>query len=222
MHAAFWGDSGYVESLSASSGVVAPRAAAWPVSQALAASIAMASITRSSAVYQADIAAGVTQLDAYWSPGSLGSPGGYASVALPAVGHGGDQYYDDNEWIGLDLLAAYRRWPDPTLLTRARSIFNLVASGWPSDSPVCSGAAYCDPRSAGSPPFLGLSSSLTWRFAAGWGRAGSIEAPWRAAPIAGGGETAVGAQGCSRPAARRGGFPARRGCRRSPRCSPTE
>lgn len=142
MLASFRQATGFSDEIAAARAGLSPAAHAWPVSQALAASIAMASIPHSSPSFRADVPAGLAALDAYWSPEVAGAPGGYASSALPPFGPGGEQFYDDNEWIGLDLLAAYRLHADPSLLRRARSIFVLVASGWATATAPCAGGIY--------------------------------------------------------------------------------
>lgn len=119
----------------------AAAAHAWPVSQAIAASIAMASIPRAGARYGPDVTSALAQLDGYWSAGAAaGTPGGYASSASRAGAAA--QYYDDNEWIALDLVEAYRLHPDPRLLLRAREIFQLVVSGWAFGVEPCPGGVY--------------------------------------------------------------------------------
>lgn len=65
----------------------------------------------------------------YWD--ERASPGGGASYPLPDGG--GDKYYDDNNWIGLNLLELYRATGDRAALAEASRAFNFVISGWDAD-----------------------------------------------------------------------------------------
>ncbi len=117
-------------------GGAAPGAFAWPASQAVAATLALAEIPSVGRDYRADVVAALRGLDRYWRTSALG---GYASSAGEAAA---PEFYDDNEWIGLDLVRGYSASGDPALLARARSIFELVASGWGADAATCPGGVY--------------------------------------------------------------------------------
>jgi hypothetical protein len=71
-------------------------------------------------------------LESYWRP-SLLRPAGYASAVQPPLGPGGDLYYDDNAWVGLELLRAADLVDHPTSVTRAARLFDLAVSGWDRD-----------------------------------------------------------------------------------------
>ena len=77
----------------------AETARAWPYSQALAATLAMTSVPKRGQLYVRDAERRVSGLGGY-----LLTDGSFAS----ALGPQGDVYYDDNEWIALELL----RWYD--------------------------------------------------------------------------------------------------------------
>jgi hypothetical protein len=119
-------------------GVTTAGAYAWPASQAVAASLAMAQLSGRGPAYRADLRSGIVALERYWQPGSLG---GYSSQALGGADTGAE-FYDDNEWIALDLLGAYRVTGDRDALARARELFELVASGWGADASSCPGGVY--------------------------------------------------------------------------------
>ena len=70
-------------------------------------------------------------LQLYWNDTT--TPPGYDSYVRPPLGGGGDKFYDDNEWIGLELVQWYRMTGDPAALARARQIFELVVFGWDTD-----------------------------------------------------------------------------------------
>ena len=103
---------------------------AWPFSQALAATIAVAP--------KADVRRRLSELERYWNPRS--APPGYDSAVQPP---GGVQFYDDNEWIGLGLVDAYRLLGRRSELARARRLFELVVSGWDrEDAHACPGGVF--------------------------------------------------------------------------------
>jgi glycosyl hydrolase family 76 len=106
---------------------------AWSTSQALAADIAVAKAA-SSRVALARVHRDLDGLSYYWD--ESGSPPGYDSSVAAPLGNGGTRYYDDNAWIGLDLIRAYRLTREPALLKRAEEVFTFTKSGWdtnPSD-----------------------------------------------------------------------------------------
>jgi hypothetical protein len=103
---------------------------AWPFSQALAATLAVAPTS--------DVRRRLGELERYWNPSS--APAGYDSVVRPP---GGAQFYDDNEWIGLSLIDAYRLLGRPRDLLRARRLFGLVVHGWDrEDAHACPGGVF--------------------------------------------------------------------------------
>jgi hypothetical protein len=69
----------------------------------------------------------------YWESTSTTGLPGYASGALPPYGGGGDLFYDDNAWVGLEKIQLYLMTRDPAALQRAEQIFALLQSGWDSD-----------------------------------------------------------------------------------------
>ncbi|MGI8869743.1 MAG: glycoside hydrolase family 76 protein [Mycobacteriales bacterium] len=118
-----------------------PYSYVWPFSQATAATLDMLGLDSRYAGDVRDRAAG---LASYYnptptshnppSPPAPPSPPGYASYVMPPLGGGGDVFYDDNEWLGLDGLQEYRMTGDTAALERAKLIFALVRYGWDSDT----------------------------------------------------------------------------------------
>jgi hypothetical protein len=98
----------------------------WPFTQTLAASTAVAGIPALGAPYAAAVREHLQGLRWYWNRRS--KPPGYVSGVL-AEG-GGWKYYDDNEWIGLQLIRSYRMLGDRSLLAQAARLFALVVHGW--------------------------------------------------------------------------------------------
>ena len=103
----------------------------WPFSQAMAATIDLSGIRSVGAGYGADVQDRLAGLQLYWNDTT--TPPGYDSYVRPPLGGGGDKFYDDNEWIGLELVQRYRMTGDQAALARARQIFDLVDFGWDSD-----------------------------------------------------------------------------------------
>jgi hypothetical protein len=114
------------------------RANVWPYSQALAAAGTLAALDDR---YRADLQARLGDLRRYWNPAR--DVEAYDSSLRPPFGRGGWQFYDDNEWIGLELVRAYRALGDSRLLEQARRLFRFVLSGWDTDpSHACAGGVF--------------------------------------------------------------------------------
>jgi hypothetical protein len=109
-----------------------PYSYVWPFSQAMAATIDLAGMRSGGSPYRAAVGDRLTGLEAYWNDGT--TPPGYDSYIRPPLGGGGDKFYDDNEWIGLELVQWHRMTGDAEALSRARQIFDLVVFGWDSDT----------------------------------------------------------------------------------------
>ncbi len=62
-----------------------------------------------------------------------GTASGYDSAVRPPLGGGGDRFYDDNAWIGLDLIRQHRVTGAPAALARAVDVFAFLVSGWDAD-----------------------------------------------------------------------------------------
>jgi hypothetical protein len=54
----------------------------------------------------------------------------------PPVGPGGDSYYDDNEWVGIELVRLYELDHDTAALQQAELIMQFVMSGWETTGPA--------------------------------------------------------------------------------------
>jgi hypothetical protein len=108
-----------------------PYSYVWPYTQTLAATVAMGSLPRTGGRYTEDVRDRVEGLDAYWNPAK--QPPGYEGSVRPPRGRGGDISYDDNAWIGLELVRRYRRTRAAFMLGRAQELFALIVSGWDAD-----------------------------------------------------------------------------------------
>ncbi|MGA2166124.1 MAG: glycoside hydrolase family 76 protein [Solirubrobacteraceae bacterium] len=114
----------------------------WPFSQALAASVSVAHITGEQPKLETSLRALGTSLQVYASssvaPGETTASGAstaitvhsYDDVTAPPIGPGGASYYDDNEWVGIELARMYELNHDPTALSGAQQIMQFVMAGW--------------------------------------------------------------------------------------------
>lgn len=109
-----------------------PYSHVWPFSQAMAATVAMASLPRIGPSYAGDVADRIAGAQSYWDASK--QPPGYDGNVAPPLGKGGVIGYDDNEWIGLELVRRYRRDRNPALLQRAQDTFALAVFGWDQDA----------------------------------------------------------------------------------------
>lgn len=100
----------------------------WEFGQALSATIDMSTLPKVGGQYVGAVQSRLNGLRAYWD--SQSTPPGYDSYVLSPYGNGGDKFYDDNDWIGLDLMHLYELNKNPALLKRAEQIFALEEHGW--------------------------------------------------------------------------------------------
>ena len=108
-----------------------PDAAAWPVSQAVAATIAVARIPGAAT----DAGSAATRGFGELSTLRVGSVY-HASTGAPV-------YYDDNEWIAQDLLDWNEVHPTAAAVSAASEIFSAVVRAWDGDaSTPCAGGVY--------------------------------------------------------------------------------
>jgi predicted alpha-1,6-mannanase (GH76 family) len=101
----------------------AQDARAWPWSQALAATLAMARLAQTEGSASRAARGQLAELRRRLLSGSVFS-------ASP----GGDVYWDDNEWIAFDLLDSDAQHDDPTARAEASTIFAAVTRAWDSDA----------------------------------------------------------------------------------------
>jgi hypothetical protein len=98
----------------------------WPYSGLVSAYNALAAHPRFGERYAAGLAEVLAGMEAYYD----------ASAPLPAYDSyiladgGATKYYDDNEWLGIEFVRAYRTLKDPRYLVKARAMFAYSVSGW--------------------------------------------------------------------------------------------
>ena len=103
----------------------------WPFSQAHVASLDLTGMPgRNGRRYVGALKRNdAAQLDYWHDAGTTGLPG-FASGVEPPYGSGGDFFYDDNEWVGLQDVQHFFQYRDRRSLAQAERIFALVRSGW--------------------------------------------------------------------------------------------
>lgn len=113
----------------------------WPFSQALAATVSMANVPHSGVSFSHELRAQLIGLNSYLDTDNAGAPEGVYTSSLaafdgtvaPPAGPGGAKYYDDNDWIGIELARLYKLTPSPVVLGSAEAIMAFEMAGWQSD-----------------------------------------------------------------------------------------
>ena len=124
----------------------------WPFSQALAATITLDGIPSLKATYRSEVGARLTgflQLD--WDSDNSEEPEGafdehaprLRRPVAPPTGPGGTKYYDDNEWVGIELMRVYKQTREPGSWQPAEEIMAFEMQGWeePRASPAPAASA---------------------------------------------------------------------------------
>lgn len=108
-----------------------PYSYEWPLSQVHVAALDISAVDPGS---KRKLAAVDGAQERYWNPaGSTTGIAGYDSYVIAPYGAGGDLFYDDNEWVGLEKVQDFLQHHDRAALLRAEQIFTLVRSGWDTD-----------------------------------------------------------------------------------------
>ena len=124
-----------------------PYSCLWPFTNATAGTVFLYGVP-SSQQFLADVNARLTGLGHYAdaaevSPTGSPQPSAYESAVAPPLGPGSATYYDDNAWVGLDLVHAYLLTSNPSDLTLAQDEFNFDVAGWDtSATDTCPGGVF--------------------------------------------------------------------------------
>lgn len=113
----------------------------WPFSQALAATFSMANVPGLPVSLGPEVHARLIGLRTYLDQNNSGAPEGNFTSTLPAfdgtvappVGPGGAKYYDDNDWIGIELARNYKLTHNAGALGYAEGIMAFEIAGWSAD-----------------------------------------------------------------------------------------
>ena len=110
----------------------------WPFTNATAGTVYLYGAPNG-ARYSWSVAARLTGLGHYADPSEVSptgaaQPPAYQSAVAPPLGPGGATYYDDNAWVGLDLIHTYLMTSNRNYLTVAQSELNFIISGWDTNT----------------------------------------------------------------------------------------
>lgn len=97
----------------------------WPFSAVLSAANARARL-KDDEPSKVALRRTIEAADAYFDTDA--DPPGYDSYVV--ADGGGDKYYDDNQWLGIDFVYAFRTLGDDAYLERSRVIWDFSISGW--------------------------------------------------------------------------------------------
>jgi hypothetical protein len=121
----------------------------WPFSQALAATVTMANVEGIAkipglkSILAGELNARLIGLKSYLDLSNSGAPEGtftstlsaFDGTVAPPAGPGGVKYYDDNEWVGIELARMYKLNHNAALLGSAEAIMAFVMAGWETAGP---------------------------------------------------------------------------------------
>jgi hypothetical protein len=110
----------------------------WPFSQSLAATVSVANIPRSGISFSHELQARLVGLNSYLDTNNSGAAEGtytstlaaFDGTVAPPAGPGGTKYYDDNDWVGLELVRLYQLTHQAALLGSAEGIMAFEMAGW--------------------------------------------------------------------------------------------
>jgi Glycosyl hydrolase family 76 len=110
----------------------------WPFSQALAATVSAAYVPALRASMTKEMRARLVGLRSYLDTNNSGAPEGtytstlaaFDGTVAPPAGPGGAKYYDDNSWLGIELVRMYRLTHESGVLGTAEAIMAFQMAGW--------------------------------------------------------------------------------------------
>ena len=110
----------------------------WPFSQALAATVSVASIPNLGVSLGRELQSRLTGLNSYLDTNNSGAEedvytstlAAFDGTVAPPAGPGGTKYYDDNDWVGIELVRIYRLIHQSALLGSAEGIMAFEMAAW--------------------------------------------------------------------------------------------
>jgi hypothetical protein len=120
----------------------------WPFSQAFAATVSMSNVPGLPVSFAPELHARLIGVRNYLDVNNSGAPEGtytstlaaFDGTAAPPTGPGGAKYYDDNDWIGIEMARVYKKTHDTGALGYAEGIMAFEMAGFSTDqSLACPG-----------------------------------------------------------------------------------
>jgi hypothetical protein len=113
----------------------------WPFSQAFAATVSMANVPKLPIAFAPELHARLIGLRNYLDTNNSAAPEGtftstlaaFDGTVAPPTGPGGAKYYDDNDWIGIELARIYKQTRNPGALGYAEGIMAFEMAGFSTD-----------------------------------------------------------------------------------------
>jgi Glycosyl hydrolase family 76 len=113
----------------------------WPFSQAFAATVSMANVPGLPVSFAPELHARLIGLRNYLDTNNSGAPEGTFTSTLaafdgtvsPPTGPGGAKFYDDNDWIGIELARIYKKTHNAGALGYAEGIMAFEVAGFSAD-----------------------------------------------------------------------------------------
>jgi hypothetical protein len=113
----------------------------WPFSQALAATVSMSNVAHLPISIAAELHTRLIGLRDYLDTNNSGAPegtytstlAGFDGTVAPPTGPGGTKYYDDNDWVGIELARIYKQTHNPGALGYAEGIMAFEIAGFSAD-----------------------------------------------------------------------------------------
>jgi hypothetical protein len=113
----------------------------WPFSQALAATVSMSNVAHLPVSLASELRARLIGLRSYLDVNNAGAPEGvytstlaaFDGTVVPPTGPGGAKYYDDNDWVGIELVRIYKQTHNAGALGYAQGIMAFEIAGFSSD-----------------------------------------------------------------------------------------
>ncbi|HEY2719610.1 MAG TPA: glycoside hydrolase family 76 protein [Solirubrobacteraceae bacterium] len=113
----------------------------WPFSQALAATVSMAYVPKLGVSLAQELHARLIGLRSYLDQNNSGAPedtytstlAAFDGTVAPPVGPGGAKYYDDNDWVGIELARIYKTSHNAGALGYAEGIMAFEMAGYSTD-----------------------------------------------------------------------------------------
>jgi hypothetical protein len=120
----------------------------WPFSQAFAATVSLANVPHMPVSFARELHSRMIGLQSYLDTDNSGASEGtftstlaaFDGTVAPPAGPGGTKYYDDNDWVGIELMRAYKLTHEPSLLGSAEAIMAFEMASWEGNPQLpCSG-----------------------------------------------------------------------------------